>query len=239
MLRSQAQRGQRKDSLGVGNECDILEVADGGACVVVCSALRKPSGAKVAIRRITPSDQSFPRLRTLREIRWPRYFDHENIIPSNESGELYLTQELYGHKRAPRHRLPRALQRPLPVLQPSTLLVSYTAISSHLVYCLTVTRISRSVASVTLALPIASRTIRVSRPSTSPCGGTERPSQLMLTSEKHAIDLWLAGCILAETFGRKPLFLGEDYDHQLILILDMLGTPLTDDRNAIKPKRAR
>jgi len=61
----------------------------------------------------------------------------------------------------------------------------------------------------------------------------------MVTSQKHAINLWLTGCILAEMFDRKPLFLGEDYDHQLILILDMLGTPLTDDRNAIKPKRNR
>jgi len=37
----------------------------------------------------------------------------------------------------------------------------------------------------------------------------------------------------------KPLFAGEDYDHQLTLILDTLGTPLTDDLNAIKSKRAR
>jgi len=63
----------------------------------------------------------------------------------------------------------------------------------------------------------------------------------MLTPENYtmAIDVWSAGCILAEMLDEKPLFAGEDYDHQLTLILDTLGTPLTDDLNAIKSKRAR
>ena len=44
------------------------------------SALHKPSGQKVAIKKITPFDHSMFCLRTLREMKLLRYFNHENII---------------------------------------------------------------------------------------------------------------------------------------------------------------
>jgi serine/threonine protein kinase len=40
-----------------------------------------------------------------------------------------------------------------------------------------------------------------------------------------AIDVWSVGCIFAELLGRKPLFPGKDYIHQLNLITDVIGTP--------------
>ena len=39
-----------------------------------------------------------------------------------------------------------------------------------------------------------------------------------------AIDVWSLGCIFAELLGTKPLFPGDDYIHQLRLIVDLLGT---------------
>lgn len=44
------------------------------------SALHKPSSQKVAIKKITPFDHSMFCLRTLREMKLLRYFNHENII---------------------------------------------------------------------------------------------------------------------------------------------------------------
>lgn len=44
------------------------------------SAVHKPSGQKVAIKKITPFDHSMFCLRTLREMKLLRYFNHENII---------------------------------------------------------------------------------------------------------------------------------------------------------------
>lgn len=44
------------------------------------SAIHKPSGQKVAIKKITPFDHSMFCLRTLREMKLLRYFNHENII---------------------------------------------------------------------------------------------------------------------------------------------------------------
>ena len=65
------------------------------------SALHKPSGQKVAIKKITPFDHSMFCLRTLREMKLLRYFNHENIIsildiqkPRNYEtfSEVYLIQ---------------------------------------------------------------------------------------------------------------------------------------------------
>lgn len=43
------------------------------------SALHKQSGQKVAIKKITPFDHSMFCLRTLREMKLLRYFNHENV----------------------------------------------------------------------------------------------------------------------------------------------------------------
>uniref|UniRef100_UPI00398EDE7A mitogen-activated protein kinase 7-like n=1 Tax=Pristiophorus japonicus TaxID=55135 RepID=UPI00398EDE7A len=54
-----------------------------------------------------------------------------------------------------------------------------------------------------------------------------RAPELMLSLQGYsrAIDLWSAGCIFAEMLGRRQLFPGKNYLHQLQLILTVLGTP--------------
>lgn len=54
-----------------------------------------------------------------------------------------------------------------------------------------------------------------------------RAPEIMLSWKEYTnkIDVWSVGCIMAELFGRKPLFAGRDYMHQLHLIIDILGTP--------------
>ena len=54
-----------------------------------------------------------------------------------------------------------------------------------------------------------------------------------------AIDVWAVGCIMAELFGRKPLFPGSDYIHQLKIISDIVGTPEEGDLDFISSDRAR
>lgn len=51
-----------------------------GVLALDSSAVHKPSGQKVAIKKITPFDHSMFCLRTLREMKLLRYFNHENII---------------------------------------------------------------------------------------------------------------------------------------------------------------
>lgn len=54
-----------------------------------------------------------------------------------------------------------------------------------------------------------------------------RAPELLLSLNHYslAIDLWSVGCIFAEMLGRKQLFRGKHYLHQLQLILSVLGTP--------------
>ncbi|KAJ1933213.1 mitogen activated protein kinase [Linderina macrospora] len=68
-----------------------------------------------------------------------------------------------------------------------------------------------------------------------------RAPEIMLTFKEYtkAIDIWSVGCIMAEMISRQPLFPGRDYHHQLKLILDVLGTPTSDDYLSIKSRRAR
>ncbi len=47
----------------------------------------------------------------------------------------------------------------------------------------------------------------------------------VLQEYTKAIDVWSLGCIFAELLGAKPLFPGDDYIHQLRIIVDVLGTP--------------
>jgi hypothetical protein len=37
--------------------------------------------------------------------------------------------------------------------------------------------------------------------------------------------MWSVGCIFAELLGRKPLFPGKNFVHQLTLIFDVIGPP--------------
>jgi len=54
-----------------------------------------------------------------------------------------------------------------------------------------------------------------------------RPPELLLGATKYgtAVDIWSAGCILAELILGKPLFTGKTEMEQLQLIFEMLGTP--------------
>lgn len=68
-----------------------------------------------------------------------------------------------------------------------------------------------------------------------------RAPEVMLSCQEYtkAIDMWSVGCIYAELLGTKPLFPGDDYIHQLKLIVDFLGTPTDEDIAFVKSSRAR
>ena len=93
-------------SLAFERLCDI-ELSDELTDVCSSSALHKPSGQKVAIKKITPFDHSMFCLRTLREMKLLRYFNHENIIsildiqkPRSYDSftEVYLIQVIFTRK---------------------------------------------------------------------------------------------------------------------------------------------
>lgn len=68
-----------------------------------------------------------------------------------------------------------------------------------------------------------------------------RAPEIMLSCQEYtkAIDVWSVGCIFAELLGRKPLFPGDDYIHQLQIISDVLGTPADEDLAFVTSDKAR
>jgi serine/threonine protein kinase len=67
-----------------------------------------------------------------------------------------------------------------------------------------------------------------------------RAPELLVENQTYttAIDVWAVGCIFAEMLGRKALFPGRDYLHQLRLIIDVLGTPTEEDLACITNAQA-
>lgn len=67
-----------------------------------------------------------------------------------------------------------------------------------------------------------------------------RAPEIMLNCLQYteAIDVWAVGCIFAEMLLREPLFPGNDYIHQLKLIIKFLGTPKQEDIEFVKNVKA-
>ena len=52
-----------------------------------------------------------------------------------------------------------------------------------------------------------------------------RAPEIMLAVKEYGppVDMWAVGCIFGELMGRKPLFPGNDYIHQLRIIQDVVS----------------
>ncbi|KAL0062105.1 mitogen activated protein kinase [Marasmius tenuissimus] len=81
---STAAPAPRKVRFNVGTQYQVLDVVGEGAYGIVCSAVHRPSGRKVAIKKIAPFDHSMFCLRTLRELKLLKFLSEagvsENII---------------------------------------------------------------------------------------------------------------------------------------------------------------
>ena len=62
-----------------GNAYQVVDVIGEGAYGVVVSAVHKPTGTKVAIKKIAPFDHSMFALRTLRELKLLKYLAEEGV----------------------------------------------------------------------------------------------------------------------------------------------------------------
>lgn len=67
-----------------------------------------------------------------------------------------------------------------------------------------------------------------------------RAPEIMLSCQEYskAVDVWSVGCIFAELIGRRPLFAGDDYIHQLQIITDVLGSPTEADMHFVTSHKA-
>lgn len=261
---SSTQPAPRKVRFNVGTQYQVLDVVGEGAYGIVCSAVHRSSGRKVAIKKIAPFDHSMFCLRTLRELKLLKFLSEagvsENIIsildiikPSSFESfkEVYLIQELM---ETDMHRVIRtqdlsddhAQYFTYQTLRALKALHSADVIHRDL-------KPSNLLLNANCDLKVCdfglARSVKTAEPSGTETGFmTEyvatrwyRAPEIMLTFKQYtkAIDVWSVGCILAEMLTGKPLFPGRDYHHQLTLILDVLGTPTLDEFYAITTRRSR
>nr|AEK69398.1 mitogen activated protein kinase [Rhizoctonia solani] len=250
------------DNFNVGEHYQDTEVIGEGAYGVVVSAVHVPSQRVVAIKKISPFDHSMFCLRTLREIKLLRHFQHENIIsildllrPSSfdEFKEVYLVQE---RMETDMHRVIRTQElsddhcqyfiyqtlRALKALHSANVLhrdlkPSNLLLNANCDLKLCDFGLARSALPPPSTAANDASTFMTEYVATRWC----RAPEVMLTFKEYtrAIDIWSVGCVLAEMLSGKPLFPGRDYHHQLSLILEVLGTPSLDDFYAINSARSR
>ncbi|KAG8691509.1 MAP kinase Pmk1 [Ceratobasidium sp. 423] len=250
------------ENFNVGEHYQVTEVIGEGAYGVVVSAIHLPSQRVVAIKKISPFDHSMFCLRTLREIKLLRHFQHENIIsildllrPTTfeDFKEVYLVQE---RMETDMHRVIRTQElsddhcqyfiyqtlRALKALHSANVLhrdlkPSNLLLNANCDLKLCDFGLARS------ALPPPSSAANDASTFMTEYVATRwyRAPEVMLTFKEYtrAIDIWSVGCVLAEMLSGKPLFPGRDYHHQLSLILEVLGTPSLDDFYAINSARSR
>ncbi|KAJ7845722.1 kinase-like domain-containing protein, partial [Mycena olivaceomarginata] len=230
---------------------DIRGTIGQGAYGTVFTAIHKPTGRPVAIKKMVPFGHPVVCLRTLRELKLLKLFAcaHENIVsildvlkpPSLDSfQELYVIQELMAidlhsiiqdltddHCQYFIYQTVRALKFIHSAgivhrdLKPSNLLVNANC--------------DLKVCDFGLA-----RSVYIKATKDSECM-TEyvatrwyRAPEIMLSFRKYT-----TGCILAELFLRQPLFPGRHYIEQLRMIIRVLGTPPVEQISNITRKSSR
>ena len=244
---------------------DLKPIGKGSYGVVV-SALNSVKNLRVAIKKITPmAKHTLDAKHILREVRIMRYMGrHENIITLEDihvyeqSDELYIVMELMDSDL---HRVLQSKQ----ILTEAHFRHFLFQILCGLKFLHDNRIIHRDLKPGNLLVTRDCR-LRISdfglareMPSAGAAGPdleddiiepmTEhvvtrwyRPPELMLCPDglySFAVDLWSVGCIFAEMLGRRPLFPGKNFVHQLTLIFDVIGTPLRPQISHIKNSQAK
>lgn len=239
----------RKAREDIGRNYQVYSIIGEGGYGIVFSAVHRRTGARVAIKRVAPFEHHLLAIRTLRELRLLRYFhEHsgcENIIklldvvvPGDRFSyqDVYFVQEMmdtdlyrvvrtqglsYDHAQYFTYQVLRGL-KPIHAagvlhrdIKPSNLLVNANC---DLKIC---------------DFGLARNTLRQGQGRPRELQLTEyvatrwyRAPEIMLSSKSYskAVDIWSVGCTLYEMLTGEPLFPGKDYHHQMMLILDVLGS---------------
>uniref|UniRef100_A0A8B9G5J1 Mitogen-activated protein kinase 7 n=1 Tax=Amazona collaria TaxID=241587 RepID=A0A8B9G5J1_9PSIT len=237
----------------VGDDYDVIETIGTGAYGVVSSARRRDTGQQVAIKKIPNAfDVVTNAKRTLRELKILKHFKHDNIIGIKDilKPTVYVVLDLMEsdlhqiihssqpltleHVRYFLYQLLRGLKYIHSAnvlhrdLKPSNLLVNENC--------------ELKIGDFGMARGLGADP-RHAKAFLTEYVATRwyRAPELLLSLHRYtrAIDMWSVGCIFAEMLGRRQLFPGRNYIHQLQLIMAVLGTPPPAVMGAIGAERVR
>ncbi|KAI8507178.1 Mitogen-activated protein kinase 7 [Branchiostoma belcheri] len=249
-------------SFNVDSKYSPVENIGIGAYGVVCSAINKKNGRKVAIKKIPNAfDVLMTAKRTYRELKILRHFKHDNVIgihevlrpadaKTNDVKDVYVVFDLM---ESDLHHIIHSDQdltdehiryflyqilRGLKYIHSANVLHRDLKPSNLLVN----ENCELKIGDFGMARGVSSS------PSDYKAFMTEyvatrwyRAPELMLSLNEYtfAIDVWSVGCIFAEMLGRKQLFPGKNYLNQLNLIMSVLGTPPDSIIQSVTAERVR
>ncbi|XP_075687057.1 mitogen-activated protein kinase 7 isoform X2 [Rhinoderma darwinii] len=245
----------------VGDEYEIIETIGTGAYGVVSSAQRKETGQKVAIKKIPNAfDVVTNAKRTLRELKILKHFKHDNVIAIKDILKPAVTYSEFKSVYVVLDLMESDLHQIIHSSQPLTLeharYFLYQLLRG-LKYIHSANVLHRDLKPSNLLInencelkigDFGMARGLCTKPDEYKYFMTEyvatrwyRAPELMLSLHEYtqAIDMWSVGCIFAEMLGRKQLFPGKNYIHQLQLIMTVLGTPSSQVIRAIGAERVR
>ncbi|EKX35254.1 hypothetical protein GUITHDRAFT_80002 [Guillardia theta CCMP2712] len=237
----------------------VIKPIGQGAYGIVCSATNQRTGKNVAIKKIANAfEHVIDTKRTLREAKLLRMIKHENVISIEDIlppvdfvsfNDVYVISELMDtdlhqiitspqplsddHVQYFMYQILRGMKyiHSLDVvhrdLKPSNLLVNSNCDLKICDFGLARALGPADDQSSFLTEYVATRWYRAPEVLVSWCRYSK------------ALDMWSVGCILAELLGRKPIFPGKNFKHQIELICNILGTPTSEDLVGVTSERAK
>jgi serine/threonine protein kinase len=230
-----------------------------GAYGVVASAIDRETGDKVAIKKVeSVFDNLTDAKRILREVKLMRHFNHDNILSISD-----MIEPAYGEQLDDIYIVTEYMQSDLHRIVYSDNRLS----DNHIAYIMF--QIFRGLAEMHRAnvihrdlkpsnilinedcsLKICDLGLSrgVDETSAEEAALTEyvvtrwyRAPEVICAAMQYGfgIDIWAAGCILAELYNREPLFQGTNYVDQLNCIFDVIGTPGDSDIDSIRNPKAK
>jgi len=245
-------------NFNVDKKYSLIKPIGTGAYGVVISANNTETGEKVAIKKVPKAfEDVIDAKRILREVKLLRHFQHENVIsildilPPEDTidayEDVYIISDLM---ETDLHRIIYSKQQ----LSDDHVQYFVYQILRGLKYLHSANVLHRDLKPSNLLLNsncdlkicdfgLARGVLPDQQVELTEYVVTRwyRAPEIMLSCHEYssAIDVWSVGCIFAELLGRKPLFPGEDYIHQLQIICETLGKPDERDLGFITSDKAK
>lgn len=237
----------------------IIEPTSHGAHGIVCSAEDKETQQTVAVKKIEGVFEHITvTKRTLRELRILRHLVHENLMQvknifitgtKDDFEEIYVVSELMETDLASTLRSPQPLSDDhcqfflYQILRGMKYVHSAQVIHRDLKprNILVNSNCDLKICDFGLARVRFSDKEWVCPMTEYVCTRWYRAPEVLCswTDYSVAIDIWSIGCIMGEMLVRKPLFPGQNTQHQLDLIINLLGTPQVEELMKIPNDKCR